>query len=99
MDPRPDLIRDSASWARLLALAWRDCPPLWGPLHGLRCLGARLSLGAHGYKISSADPGYAQDRARYLAPHTAELRGLLAQLAPVATAQALGLFEQEGAPA
>ena len=81
-DPRPDLIRDSPAWGRLLTLAWRGYPDLWGPLHGLRCLGARLSKGAKGWRISSDDPDYAEDRAKHLMPRRAELAELLAKIDP-----------------
>lgn len=81
-DPRPDLIRDSVPWARLLQLARRDCPDLWGPLHGLRCLGARLSKGAKGWRLTSTDPDYAEDREKYLMPRAAELAELLGKIDP-----------------
>lgn len=81
-DPRPDLIRDSVTWGRLLQLARRDCPALWGPLQGLRCLGARLTKGAKGWRLTSADPDYAEDREKYLMPRAAELAELLSKIDP-----------------
>ena len=81
-DPRPELVRDSPLWARLLQLARRDCPDLWGPLHGIRCLGARLERGKRGFRIASDYDGYAQDRETWLLPHRAELSELLAKLIP-----------------
>lgn len=81
-DPRPDLVLDSKVWARLLALAWRTAPDLWGPLHGLRCLGARLSKRGNSWRITSDDPDYAEDRARYLLPRRAELAELLGKIDP-----------------
>lgn len=81
-DPRPDLILDSKVWARLLALAWRTAPALWPALHGGRCIGWRLSKGAKGWRITSDDPDYAEDRARYLLPMRAELAELLGKVDP-----------------
>lgn len=41
VDPRPDLVEDSALWKAVLVAARGD-RALFGLLHGLRCGGARL---------------------------------------------------------
>jgi len=42
LDPRPDLLFDSMSWEKLLEITRSE--PIYGPLRGLRCCGARLSV-------------------------------------------------------
>jgi hypothetical protein len=47
-DPRPDLQSDSTMWGTMLGKAFaidgHNPDGLFGPLHGLRCLGAGLSV-------------------------------------------------------
>jgi hypothetical protein len=59
LDPRPDLADDHAQWLRLLLAAWGS--PLFGPLHGFRCCGARLRKSITGMHITydPTQPGFA----------------------------------------
>ena len=41
-DPRPELVEDSNPWMRLLNVA-QASGPLFGVIHGFRCMGARLT--------------------------------------------------------
>jgi hypothetical protein len=89
-DPRPDLGDDSDLWAQLLKLAWSNAPhELWGTLHGLRCLGARLvsadeaAYGQTPLRIVAGDIApveYARLRERYLMPYADMVQELIARL-------------------
>ncbi len=88
VNPRPDLAEDAELWARLLLKAWpidnADPDGLFWALHGLRCLGAQLVMLQGTAKLQPGEipaEQYAADRARYLVPHAAELRRLLAEIA------------------
>jgi len=56
-DPRPDLTEDHERWIVVLQNAFHslDGGKLWGMLHFLRCLGARLEETATGYKLLPGD--------------------------------------------
>ncbi len=94
-DPRPDLVADSPHWCRLLGLAYDqggdDGNGVFGVLHGIRCMGARLIRKGAGWVIRSDYDGYDDDRRNWLLPHRAPLTRLLTELgrddmaAPVAT--------------
>lgn len=91
-DPRPELTRDTPRWRRLLAVAFLvdgDHPEgLFGALHGLRCLGARLVASGsteQGCRLLPPE-GYdtrqwQADRQCWLLPHEEILMPLLAGLA------------------
>ena len=44
-DPRPDIKEDSNIWIVLLIMAYLENQAAYGALHGIRCLGSKLSLG------------------------------------------------------
>lgn len=93
LDPRPDIDNDSELWVTLLVEADKMDPKLWGALLGFRCIGARLLPveGSDAYVLRphidpSGDCGfrseqeYGDERARWLIPHAAQLRLLLANV-------------------
>ncbi len=90
INPRPDLIEDADLWARLLLKAYpidgEDPEGLFWILHGLRCVGARLRLGA---TTAVLEPGeisaeaYAAYKAQYLEPHRPKLLQLLREVGSV----------------
>jgi hypothetical protein len=85
-DPRwHDLPEDTHLWLGLLAAARTldgDAPlGLFGALHGLRCLGARLHPTRTGVRLRAGEmrwDEYLALREEYLMPHAATLRRLLA---------------------
>jgi hypothetical protein len=87
-DPRAsDLPEDSILWEFLLQASYDfdagSDPGLFGSLHGMRCLGARLEHALWGIRLV---PGhisrgqYGSLRQRYLMPWAAVLEALLAEL-------------------
>lgn len=82
-DPRPDLAEDAELWHRLLWRSYRQAPrELHGALMGFRCEGARLERTADTLVLRPGHcPDYPALRARYLAPHSADLIRLLAEAA------------------
>ena len=83
-DPRPDLAEDSELWHSLLMhcrVAEEDHPEsLYGALHGLRCLGARLAVvngHARLFRGDIAEGEYRAVRERWLRPHHELLTKLL----------------------
>lgn len=87
-DPRPDLSRDSKMWDHLLMLVRateNTAAPdsLFGALHGLRCLGARLVVRGGRVRLSAGeidDEEYERLRAQWLAPHHEKLIRMLDNL-------------------
>ena len=86
--PRPDLASDADLWARLLLKAYpldgHDPSGLFWALHGLRCCGARLRVGATSLILERgeiAEDEYARLRAQHLVPHAGTLKRLLAEVA------------------
>ena len=94
-DPRPDIVSDHQEWTALLHLAYAEERELWGALHGLRSMGARLvplqgrltltpgeRLPARGQMLEQglSREEYAQARAQWLVPHTALLGALLTRV-------------------
>jgi len=87
VNPRPDL-EGADLWARLLLKAYPydggNPEGLFWVLHGLRCCGARLCVGKSSLLLSRGEldeDEYARLRAKYLVPHAAQLRQMLAELA------------------
>ncbi len=82
--PRPDLVADSPHWCRLLGLAYDqdgdDGNGVFGALHGIRCMGARLIRKGAGWVIRGEYDGYDADRRNWLLPHRAPLTQLLTEL-------------------
>jgi|GEM_PF-5645455 len=60
LDPRPDILYDSALWTQLLRSAALADSSLFGPLHGFRCLGAQLCSSVTGFHIvyDATQPGF-----------------------------------------
>jgi hypothetical protein len=88
-DPRPDLCEDSGRWAARLALACRQDggqpDGVFGCLHGVRCLGARLERGERGWSLSPGEiaPADWEDlRREWLLPRRKLVRELLETIAP-----------------
>ena len=87
-DPRPDLSRDSVLWHHLLmhcrAVENTGAPrSLYGALHGLRCLGARLKITEGHIKVTAGeidDDEYKALRDEWLVPHHAKLVEVLSTL-------------------
>ena len=85
-DPRPDIADDHELWSKLLmnarALYGNDPHGLYGALHGLRCLGACLTLQGDVLRLSGGDIGaeYPKLRETWLVPHAEQLRRLLKDL-------------------
>lgn len=84
-NPRPDLVEDADLWARLLLKAYpidgNNPHGLFWALHGLRCCGARLRVGATSLILERgemAEDEYARLRAQYLVPRAGQLKRLLA---------------------
>jgi hypothetical protein len=81
LDPRPDLFADHAKWVAILDLAHAEGDDIWGPLHSLRCGGARLSPSPkYGLVLEPGDwkpEEYAAFKATNLAPRTAQVLRLL----------------------
>ena len=85
-DPRwHDLPEDAHLWLGLLATAYEHdgdaADGLFGAIHGLRCLGARLHRTRAGLRIAPGELSrneYARLREMYLLPHAGILRRLLA---------------------
>lgn len=87
IDPRPDLDGDSRAWVALLALArahdGAEPRGVFGGLHYLRCLGARLQSGARGLRIAAGEIDareYAEARQELLLPRAALVAGWLRQI-------------------
>ncbi len=83
-DPRPDLAEDSNNWERLLPCAYgldgREPNGVFGALHGIRCLGARLVVIGGQARLMRGDiPEYEWQelRARWLVPRHEKLQRLL----------------------
>ena len=83
-DPRPDLGADTEPWAALLALAFSQDggqpDGVFGCLHGVRCLGARLARGERGWSLSFgeiAPAEWADLRRDWLLPRRKLVRELL----------------------
>lgn len=74
-DPRPDLADDSVAWEYILASAYdAETQPhaLFGCLHGVRCLGARLQVADGSLRIIPPDgeePSYQEARAVFMEHH------------------------------
>ncbi|HEX6506297.1 MAG TPA: hypothetical protein VF221_01575 [Chloroflexota bacterium] len=89
-DPRWfDLPEDSHLWLDLLAAAYAldgdRSDGLFGALHGMRCLGARLQSTRLGLRLQPGELSrrdYAALRERYLVPHAVPLRQLLTLVVP-----------------
>jgi hypothetical protein len=87
-DPRTeDLPEDSLLWDYLLQASFDfdagSADGLFGCLHGLRCLGARLERALWGIRLVPGELGrgqYSALRQRYLMPQAEVLEGLLAEL-------------------
>lgn len=92
-DPRPDIDDDSELWVTLPVEADKLEPKLWGALLGFRCIGARLLPveGTEAYALRpyidpSGDCGfrsqeeYRDEAERWLRPHEAQLKFLLANV-------------------
>jgi hypothetical protein len=84
LDPRPDLVEDTNQWSRLLPVAYgldgTDPNGVFGALHGLRCLGARLVvIGGQARLLRGEIPEieYLQIRDRWLRPLHDKLQRLL----------------------
>lgn len=84
LDPRPDLAEDTRNWTRLLPVAYGldggDANGVFGVLHGLRCLGARLVVIGDQARLMRGDitePEWAELRARWLVPQHDKLQQLL----------------------
>ena len=85
-DPRwHDLPEDTHLWLGLLAAAYEydgnAANGLFGAIHGLRCLGARLHRTRSGLRLAPGELSrieYARLRELYLVPHAGILRRLLA---------------------
>ncbi len=97
LDPRPDLVTDHELWVCLLAAAYPrdgDRPDgLYGVLHGLRCLGARLRCTPEGLRLERGEIpeiDYAALRRRWLVPHRAALIPLLATVTVAVSAHTDG---------
>lgn len=83
-DPRPDLAEDSGQWERLLAVAYgldgNEPRGVFGALHGMRCLGARLAVINGQAKLFAGEieqGEYNELRETWLAPHHEQLQRLL----------------------
>lgn len=83
-DPRPDLAEDSNNWERLLPCAYgldgRESNGVFGALHGIRCLGARLVVigdQAHLMRGEIPEAEYSELRERWLRPLHAKVQQLL----------------------
>ncbi|MGI8474862.1 MAG: hypothetical protein ACR2OO_00550 [Thermomicrobiales bacterium] len=83
-DPRPDILHDTHHWLLLLRSAHSqdggDPHGLFGVLHGLRCLGARLTVGDGQWRIERGEMAPAEYRAYrtdFLAPRAAAITSLL----------------------
>jgi hypothetical protein len=83
IDPRPDLIEDSGRWGSLLLAAQNT--DLYGPLHGFRCVGARIRKDAGGGLQICYDPeregfdgqaDFDEQYREWLEPHRQELERL-----------------------
>ncbi|MBI4506416.1 MAG: hypothetical protein HY691_12840 [Chloroflexi bacterium] len=88
-DPRPDIAHDHQRWTHLLACAFaldgHDPGGVYGALHGLRCLGARLADDGHGLRLLPGELAHEEYRAlrqRWLVPHREALTLLLGELGP-----------------
>ena len=84
LDPRPDLTEDTELWESFLADSraedGHDPVGLYGPLHGLRALGARLESQGDSLRLDRGEiepASYATKRARYLVGHSDRLVRLL----------------------
>jgi len=90
-DPRPDLVKDSGLWIRLLTLAAREFPALCEPLESMRKNGTRLKklnkggkyglrpqVGRGCWKNAAA---YKEKAAQLLKPHHKQLVDLLSRFA------------------
>jgi hypothetical protein len=87
VNPRPDLTEDAELWARLLLKAYAEDGQIknglaWN-LHGFRCMGAHLRLGAKTVilergEISEAE--YQAWKAQWLEPFRERLVRILAEL-------------------
>lgn len=93
LDPRTDIDNDSELWVTLLVLADKIEPQLWGALLGFRCIGARLlpvtnseayvlrpHLDPSGNSGFRTQEEYKAEAERWLRPHAAQLKQLLAEL-------------------
>ncbi|MBI2321341.1 MAG: hypothetical protein HYU88_04425 [Chloroflexi bacterium] len=85
-DPRPEL-PDHSAWVRLLARAYEadghDPAGVYGALHGMRCLGARLADDGNGLRLlpgELARDEYRALRQRWLLPHREALTLLLGEV-------------------
>ncbi|MBI4507217.1 MAG: hypothetical protein HY691_16930 [Chloroflexi bacterium] len=85
-DPRPEL-PDHAAWTLLLARAYaldgHDPGGVYGALHGMRCLGARLADDGHGWRLlpgELASAEYGEMRERWLLPQRDALTRLLGEV-------------------
>lgn len=88
LDPRPDLINDTAHWTFVLDRAFTfdgtDPIGLYGTLLGFRCLGAELIETPTGWRLVAGEmpvDEYTGLRDRYLLPRASQVRRLLSELA------------------
>jgi hypothetical protein len=81
VDPRPDLVDDTVLWGPLLESARaRFGDRVYGVLHAVRALGARLERDDRGLRLVPGEISgdeYADLRERWLRPHADPLRRLL----------------------
>lgn len=97
-DPRwHDLPEDTHLWLALLAAARTldgEAPlSVFGALHGLRCMGARLHPAGTGLRLQPGEihrDEYLQWREQYLVPHADTLRRLLARASTANEVETLG---------
>lgn len=87
-NPRPDLAEDAIRWQHLLTLALdhdgSDPDGVFGSLHGLRCLGARLVAEGEKVRLTAGEMEageYDRLRAKWLLPRKATLTMLLQRVA------------------
>jgi len=87
LDPRPELEADSATWAKLLTLAYEldesDMDGAYGALLGIRCMGAQIGQvnGKQGLVPGEIpESEWLAIRKRYLLPNTAKIMELLGRL-------------------
>ena len=87
VDPRPDLVGNSATWTQLLVIAadvLGEADNLFGTLHGLRCCGCGLQTQQDdSWRIVRGEMDadeYQVDRERWLMPRRREVDELLRRL-------------------